>query len=181
LPDIEKSKFRNKINRNKINLYGHPERGVEVILPEKKTVKREIEVFKAGEGNRPRKKISSDQKKALDEKYRTMAEVAGSAFDKRIRVDTDKLFGDEDPFKKGGQPVVRHFLDENGHRGTSINGKLIRHPDYTHPDFTMTGSKQISSNEMMLWFMTGKVPAKRDLRNNKKNKGYRSKDGRVRY
>lgn len=96
LPDIEKSKFRIKINRNKINLYGHPERGVEMILPEKKTVKREIEVFKAGEGNRPRKKISSDHKKALDEKYRTMAEVAGSAFDKRIRVDTDKLFGDEE-------------------------------------------------------------------------------------
>jgi len=107
LPDIEKAKFRTtpalksgisdkESLANGILYHGNVDfsKG-EMTLPEKKTVKRNIEVFKAGEGNRPRKRMPSYQKRALDEKYRTMAEIAGSAFDKRVRIDTDKLFGDE--------------------------------------------------------------------------------------
>jgi len=107
LPDIEKAEFRTtpelksgtsdkELLENGILYHGNVDfsKG-EMTLPKEKTVKRNIEVFKQGEGNRPRKRMPSYQKKALDDKYQAMAEIAGSAFDKRVRIDTDKLFGDE--------------------------------------------------------------------------------------
>jgi len=68
-------------------------------------------------------------------------------------------------------------MDHKGHYGTFINGKLIKNKkypykteQYTHKDFEMIGLKPITSNEMMLYLMQGKVPTRNEMSEPKKKK-----------